>query len=51
MDELKLCCDCDNCKHHDVFWTGGGCNLLNNMERCKYESKQKRRAGEEQQDG
>lgn len=29
--------NCANCKHHDVFWSGGGCNLLNGGERCKYE--------------
>lgn len=31
--------DCAECKHHDVFWSGAGCLLLNNMEKCKFESK------------
>lgn len=25
--------------YHDVFWDGSGCNLLNNMEPCKFEQK------------
>ena len=28
---------CVECRHHDVFWGGAGCNLLNNGERCKFE--------------
>lgn len=31
--------NCAECKHHDVFWGGSGCNLLNNGERCKFETK------------
>jgi hypothetical protein len=31
--------NCAECKHHDVFWGGSGCNLLNNGERCKFEPK------------
>lgn len=31
---------CVECRHHDVFWGGAGCNLLNNGERCKFESLQ-----------
>ena len=30
--------NCAECRHHDVFWGDSGCNLLNNGERCKYES-------------
>lgn len=39
MDEevLQMSENCANCKHHDVFWSGAGCNLLNGGERCKYE--------------
>ena len=29
--------NCAECKHHDVFWGGSGCNLLNNKEHCKFE--------------
>lgn len=29
--------NCVNCKYHDVFWEGCGCNLLNNFEGCKFE--------------
>lgn len=29
--------NCAWCRHHDVFWDGSGCNLLNNMESCKFE--------------
>lgn len=29
--------NCAECRHHDVFWGGAGCNLLNNGERCKFE--------------
>lgn len=29
--------NCAWCRHHDVFWDGSGCNLLNSMERCKFE--------------
>ena len=29
--------NCVECIHHDVFWGGSGCNLLNNMGRCKFE--------------
>lgn len=52
MAELKPCREnCAECKHHDIFWGGAGCNLLNSMERCKFEPKEARRAGEEEQDG
>lgn len=30
---------CAKCTYHDVFWDGSGCNLLNNMEHCKFEPK------------
>lgn len=30
---------CAQCKHHDVFWDGEGCSLLNNTENCKFEPK------------
>ena len=39
--------NCAECKHHDIFWRGSGCNLLNNGERCKFEPKKNHRAGEE----
>ena len=48
MADLKLYREnCADCKHHDVFWGGSGCNLLNNGERCKFEPKKNRRVGEE----
>ena len=48
MADLKLYREnCADCKHHDVFWGGSGCNLLNNGERCKFELKKNRRVGEE----
>ena len=28
---------CAECKHHDIFGVGSGCNLMNNGERCKFE--------------
>lgn len=31
--------NCAECTHHDIFWEGSGCNLLNNMEHCKFEQK------------
>lgn len=31
--------NCAECIHHDVFWRGSGCNLLNNGERCKFEGR------------
>ena len=40
MAELKPCKEnCAECIHHDVFWEGAGCNLLNNGERCKFEGR------------
>lgn len=30
---------CAKCTYHDVFWDGSECNLLNNMEHCKFEPK------------
>lgn len=30
---------CKDCKWHDVFWKGVGCNLLNNMEPCRFDAK------------
>lgn len=33
--------NCAICKHHDVFWEGSGCNLLNHMEECRFELKLK----------
>ena len=48
MEALKPCREnCAECKHHDIFWDGSGCNLLNNGERCRFESQKNRRAGEE----
>ena len=32
--------NCAECRHHDVFWDGSGCNLLNGMERCKFEPRE-----------
>lgn len=29
--------NCAVCIHHNVFWGGSGCNLLNNNEKCKFE--------------
>ena len=29
--------NCAECKHHDVFFGGSGCNLLNNEENCMFE--------------
>ena len=47
MPDLKPCVEnCAECKHHDVFWDGSGCNMLNNGERCKFEPMKNRRAGE-----
>lgn len=40
--------NCADCKHHDIFWGGSGCNLLNNGERCKFEPQINSRAGEEE---
>ena len=39
--------NCAECKHHDIFWGGSGCNLLNNGERCRFEPQKNSRAGEE----
>lgn len=40
MTDLKPCREnCAECKYHDIFWGGSGCNLLNNGERCKFEPK------------
>lgn len=44
-DDVKE--NCAECKHHDIFWGGSGCNLLNNGERCKFEPHKNSRAGEE----
>lgn len=33
--------NCTECTHHNIFWEGSGCNLLNNMEHCKFEQKVK----------
>lgn len=30
---------CTKCTYHDAFWDGSECNLLNNMEPCKFEPK------------
>ena len=30
---------CKKCKWRDVFWEGAGCNLLNNMEPCRFDAK------------
>ena len=39
MQSNKSCCE--KCKHYNVFWNKGGCNLLNNEEHCKFEQKTK----------
>ena len=39
--------NCAECKHHDIFWGGSGCNLLNNGERCRFEPQKNSRVGEE----
>lgn len=31
--------NCTKCAYHDIFWESSGCNLLNNMEHCKFEPK------------
>lgn len=31
--------NCTECIHHDIFWEGSGCNLLNNMESCRFKQK------------
>ena len=54
MAELKPCREnCADCRRHDVFWGGSGCNLLNNMEHCHYEPIERPEAqeGEEEQNG
>lgn len=33
--------NCTECIHHNIFWEGSRCNLLNNMEHCKFEQKVK----------
>lgn len=33
--------NCLECKYHDFFWEGSGCVLLNSMEQCRYEPKEK----------
>ena len=38
--------NCAEFKHHDSFWCGSGCNLLNNGERCKFEPRQQPPKGE-----
>ena len=48
MEQLKPRREnCAECKHHDIFWGGSGCNLLNNGERCRFESQKNGRVGEE----
>lgn len=43
MEELKPCREnCEECRHHSVFWGNSGCNLLNNNEPCKYEPRERR---------
>lgn len=32
--------NCAECIHHDVFWSGSGCNLINHCEKCKYVPRQ-----------
>ena len=34
--------NCAECRHHDAFWGGSGCNLLNNGESCKFNPNQNR---------
>lgn len=31
--------NCTKCTHYDMFWDGSGCNLLNNMEPCRFKQK------------
>lgn len=31
--------NCTECIHHDIFWEGSGCSLLNNMESCRFKQK------------
>lgn len=31
--------NCAICKHHDVFWEGSGCNLINHFEKCRFEAR------------
>lgn len=33
--------NCTECTHHNIFLEGSGCNLLNNMEHCKFQQKVK----------
>lgn len=32
--------NCALCIHHNVFWGGAGCNLINHGEKCKYVPRQ-----------
>lgn len=38
--------NCAECIYHDIFWKGSGCNLLNNMEQCKFKQKNQTSLGE-----
>lgn len=31
--------NCTECIYHDIFWEDSGCNLLNNMEPCRFKQK------------
>lgn len=31
--------NCTECIYHNIFWEGSGCNLLNNMEPCRFKQK------------
>ena len=42
--------NCKTCKHHDVFWEHGGCNLMNGMEEPKYEKKDEYKVSKDETD-
>ena len=39
--------NCAECKYHDVFWEGSGCNLLNNGEHCIFKVKEVNKEAQE----
>jgi hypothetical protein len=39
------CGICGVCAHHAKFWVGGGCNLINNGEPCKWQWRGPQEAG------
>ena len=30
---------CRECKYYNIFWGSSGCNLINNMEKCRFKPK------------